>query len=74
MKFEVFCDNNKTSYNIVPIDEKGAFDKLGPSCVLIKCDRIDPVDNARGLELANKIADFLNTLSQAEVDRLVESF
>jgi hypothetical protein len=61
MRFEVYCDN-ASSFGV------GRQDK---SAILVKCNRRDPTDNARGLSLASKIADMLNELPPEEADTLV---
>lgn len=72
MRFEVYCDNKK-SYNIVAIHEQGRLLRSGKPCILVRCDRTDPVENQRGLALANKITSFLNTLPHDEAVSLLSA-
>jgi len=65
MKFEVLCDN-KGSFQIALSNDRAYRPDYGKPAVLIRCDRLDHEDNARGLALANKIVDFLNTLPEDE--------
>lgn len=59
--FEVMCDNKK-SYNI---------EHTGKTLVLVRCDRLDAVDNERGRVLAEKISVFLNSLPQDELKEIL---
>lgn len=72
LKFEVFCDNKKSfSISLVDADRVSGPKRPGKPAVLVRCDREDYEDNDRGLQLANKVKDFLNTLPQEEIRRLV---
>lgn len=70
MKFEVLCDN-KGSYQIALSNDAAYQPEYGKAAVLVRCDRTDNEDNERGLQLATKIADFLNTLPEQEREDLV---
>ena len=67
--FEVLCDN-KGSYQIAwgTGEHREVF---GKPAVLVRCDRTDTEDNERGLALANRVKDFLNTLTIEEVQQLL---
>jgi len=70
MKFDVLCDN-KGSFQIALVNDRFVRPEFGKSAVLIRCDRLDLEDNERGLRLANKICDFLNTLPAEEQKSLL---
>ena len=63
-----FCvlANNKKSYSIALNNGAAIREEFGDTAVLVRCDRTDQEDNDRGWSLANKICDFLNTLSETE--------
>lgn len=71
LKFDILCDN-KASYQIVLVDDRYRRNvKYGKPAILVRCDRTDTEDNERGLKLAQKVANFLNTLTPEEVYQLV---
>lgn len=70
LKFFVNTDN-KASFQICLYDEHRHGSKPGKPVVLVRCDRLDTEDNERGLKLAQRIVDNLNTLTQEEIKALV---
>jgi hypothetical protein len=70
LKFFVNTDN-KASFQICLSDVNRPRSKPGKAVVLVRCDRLDTEDNERGLKLAQKIVDNLNTLTQDEIKALV---
>jgi hypothetical protein len=70
MEFSVVCDNLK-SYPIV-LQTSGSSPNYGKPVVLVRCDRLNSADNDRGLALANKITDYLNSLPMQELDALLK--
>jgi len=71
LKFVVVCDN-KASFQVSLVDANSFRAVPGKPVLLIRTDRLDLEDNERGMKLANKLADFLNTLPQAEIRDLVQ--
>jgi hypothetical protein len=45
--------------------------RYGKPAVLVRCIRTDSEDNERGLKLATRLANFLNTLPEAEQEALL---
>lgn len=70
MTFEILCDN-KSSYQIAVNDGSVYRPKYGKPVVLVRCDRTDTEDNERGLKLAQKITDLLNSLPEQEQKALL---
>jgi hypothetical protein len=72
MYFEV-CFENKSSYAVqvaAPHRRVGGSKHRRP-VLLVRCDRLDPKDNERGLRLAERLAEFLGSLPGAEQKALV---
>lgn len=73
LHFDILCDN-KSSYQIALVDDRYPRSvKYGKPAILVRCDRTDTEDNERGLKLAQKVANFLNTLTPEEVYELVDN-
>ena len=73
LTFIVLCDN-KRSLGIALSDSRERTNRgIGKAVVLVKSDGADSKDNERGIKLAERIAAFLNTLTEEEVDALVPS-
>ncbi len=70
MIFDITCVN-KGSYAICAGGRQGLRTIYGKPVVLIRCDREDPEDNARGLALAQIVCDRLNQLSLEEAGALL---
>lgn len=64
-EFAILCDNRSSYPVVLGVNVRGSC-KYGKPVILVKCNRTDMNDNERGLALANKIKDFLNSLSGDE--------